>query len=71
MSERREGDEMAEMAAWRAVERAEAYLTVRAQFARQTALQSASQTARARGASTRSHFGQIGGRSSLLMNSPG
>lgn len=55
MNARSEGEEMAEKTVWRAAERAQAYLPVR----------------RARGASTHRVFGQILGRSSAFMNTPG
>ncbi len=55
MGSRREGVEVPEKTAWHGMERAEAYTAVR----------------RARGTSTRRVFGQIGGRSSEFMNTPG
>jgi len=55
MKARSEGDEMAENTVWRAVERAQAYWTVR----------------RARGTSTRRVFSYIGVRSSGFMNKAG
>jgi hypothetical protein len=55
MNARGEAVEVAENTAWRATQRAPAYLTVR----------------RAHKVSTRRSFGQIGGRSSGIMNNAG
>ena len=55
MGSRSEGVEVPEKTAWHGTERAQAYLAVR----------------RARGVSTRRLFGQIGGRSSEFMDTPG